>query len=263
MIDTDIIDMNNTLHDLKSFGCVGVKAEFEAEGTRDDELVWLLKVAASNNLPVTMKIGGCESVRDLQYIKKLNIEKVVAPMIESEFSLSKYLQAIKKVFPEKDRSFLFNIETVTGYNNAKKICSVAGESKYIDGIVFGRVDYTDSLNMSRDSVNTNKITKSVNRIGRLANKNNLDFLVGGNVSGSAYDELNKMNYIRNFETRKLIFKSSILNKISKIDFCILIEKCVKFELLWLKQKQQYYNNISTEDIARIKMLQSRISHNEN
>ena len=51
--------MVDILKSLKEeYGCVAVKAEFEAEGSRTDEMIMLTEVLNTVNMPLTIKIGG-------------------------------------------------------------------------------------------------------------------------------------------------------------------------------------------------------------
>lgn len=250
--------IDTILTELKDFGCVGLKAEFEAEGTRDDELIWLAASSHKNNLPLTIKIGGCEAIRDLNTVKSFGAKKIVAPMIESVYALKKFSHSLNKVYPQKITNNLFNIETVTGFDNCKDIIDYASADSNIDGVVFGRVDFSGSLNLTRDSINTDKITSYVNQVGKYTNKHNLELIVGGSVDNNAYTQLKNMKYITGFETRKVVFKSDMLNHVTQQDFNHVIDLCAEFELLWLETKYDHYTYITNEDITRIDMLRKRV-----
>ena len=87
--------MCDTLKDLKENHHVwGVKAEFEAEGTRLEEAMRLKEVVTKAGLDLTIKIGGCEAIKDMLDARTIGVKAIVAPMVESSYALKKYVQKI-------------------------------------------------------------------------------------------------------------------------------------------------------------------------
>ena len=133
------------------FGVVATKAEFEAEGTRTDELLRLLEIAHKADVGMALKIGGCEAIRDMLEAKQFGVRYIIAPMVETSYALSKYIIAKDKVYsPEEqnDVSFLFNLETITSFNNLPSILEVAASNPGCDGVVFGR-DFCRTIGLGR------------------------------------------------------------------------------------------------------------------
>jgi HpcH/HpaI aldolase/citrate lyase family len=234
-----------------------VKAEFEAEGTRVDELLRLLEVTRRAGLKVALKIGGCEAIRDLIECRQFGVDYIIAPMVETPYALMKYAAARDKVFDQDERNdigFLFNVETISTFANLAEMSVIAGREKL--GMVFGRVDFAGSLGKDRNFVNHDEMMAYVAEVSQAAKTQGVDLVVGGGVSVDSIPALTKLRAIKlsRFETRKVIFDASVLEsgKIARG-----LELAIEFELLWLKNKRDYYTTISSEDNARIDMMEAR------
>lgn len=242
----------------ENYGFNGVKAEFEAEGTRTDELLRLVEIARKADVKLAVKIGGCEAMRDLMEVKQIGVDYVIAPMVETSYALWKYIDAKNKIFTkeeQQDTKFLANLETITSFNNIDSIVEKASSQNGVDGLVFGRVDFSMSLGKSgREGINGDDITDYVLRASQKCKDNNLEFVVGGGISIDALETLKKINsvHLNRFETRKIIFNSTCIDSSEKG-----LLNAISFELLWLKNKRDYYGSIFAEDDKRIEMLESR------
>jgi len=251
--------MVETLKELKeNHNVVGVKAEFEAEGTRLEEALRLKEVISKAGLDLTLKIGGCEAMKDMYDARSIGVKRIVAPMIESPYALKKYLAAARLVFPPDERedvSFLINLETIEGYKNFDQMLTIK-EIGELDGIVLGRVDMTGSMGLTREDINSTKIFDIARDLLTKAKKHNLEGVIGGGVSAASLPFFRQLpeGALDRYETRKVIFRCpEALN--DGADKGIL--KAVGFELMWLKNKRDFYGMIYEEDKTRIDMLQNR------
>lgn len=238
-------------------GIVAVKAEFEAEGTRVDELMRLLEIARRAGVKVGLKIGGCEAVRDIIECRQYGVDYMIAPMVETPYALKKFIDAKNKCYPvdeQGDVGFLFNVETITAFTHLEELGQVAADGNV--GMVFGRVDFAGSMGHTRDFVNTPEMLSYIEKVAAVSAKHNLDLVVGGGVSPDSIEVLRKTRKTRldRFETRKVIFDAAVLDGERTIDG---MELAIEFELLWLKNKRDYYQSIAAEDEVRIGMMEAR------
>jgi len=248
--------MLEILRELKSdCNVLAIKAEFEAEGSRTDELVKLNEIVFRADLDVYIKIGGCEAVRDLDQCRILGASGIMAPMIETPFAMSKFIGAIQKVYTKEEQdeiTFIINAETVTCYNNIDAIFAVK-DIDTIHSIAVGRVDLTGSLGYGRDMINSDEIFDMTLTFLQKAKAKGIMPGMGGGISIESIPFIKRLGTnLEKFETRKVVFKND-----ANLDYekCILL--AMEFEILYLKNKQALYTIMANEDVTRIAMMEKR------
>ena len=125
----------------------------------------------------------------------------------------------------------------------------------VDGVVLGRVDMTGSMGLTREDINSEPIFDIALPISKKMQEMNKDMVIGGGVSAHSLPFFKRLPYLSRFETRKIIFDSNASLKDPNADKGIL--KAVGFELMWLKNKREFYKMIFDEDAARLTMLEAR------
>lgn len=244
----------------EKYGVVSAKAEFEAEGTRLEELLRLVDIASAAELPITVKIGGCEAIRDLLEAKQIGVRWIVAPMVETAYAASKFLDAKDLIYNEleaKRTGFLFNLETITGYNNRVELMNMTKKGRGLDGVVLGRHDFVLSMGWPAEKINVQETTDYVLEIAKLCKENDKELVVGGGMSIESLEAIKQIAAIRldRFETRKVIFDANLA---LGTNIEIGLYEAVQFEYYWLINKQNYYSAIAREDNKRISAFEKRL-----
>jgi hypothetical protein len=244
---------------LENDGLVGIKTSFEDEGALFNETVRLKEVCNQSKTKITLKIGGPEAIRDLKDSTVIGVNGLVAPMIESEFGLKKFLQAVKTHVPEDVLSSIqlnINIETITAVQNIDKMLDTH-EINDLYGITVGRVDLVSSMGKDRSYVDDADVYKIAYNVFSNAKEKGLKACLGGAVSTNSANFLKKLQsegLLDKFETRYAMFDPSItLKNLSRA-----LSKAQLFEYEWLMYKHELYTSMANQDIKRIQMIQDRI-----
>lgn len=254
-------EMIETLKELKEiYGVFQIKAEYENEGSRQVELMRLKDIADSAGLPIILKIGGVEAVSDMYEALSIGAKGIIAPMAETAFAVSKFLDAITTFIAEdnrKDIEFAINIETITAYRNLDEILNLENIN-LLKSITVGRVDFAGSLNRNREFVDSGDMYEYCYDTFKKAKEKNLKTALGGAISLDSINFIKRLceqRLLNKYETRKLVyFNSSIFQNPEEG-----LRKGMEFELKWLQSKRRYYHLITIEDEKRIKMLEGRLN----
>ena len=141
LINTDnakpLADVGPLAIDFSRFA--SLKGEFEAEGLNRVEMAAEAIWAARRGLDYLVKIGGCEAKSDVDYMQKLGIRSLVAPMIESPFAMSKYMDMLA------DGVFDHVGVTIETFYAVERIDEILDAGTKLTNVTIGRSDLTASF----------------------------------------------------------------------------------------------------------------------
>ena len=224
-----------------------------------NEVISMRYLTASQDLELSIKIGGCEANRDIVDCKSINCDSIVAPMIESLFASQKFLKSLEKYNYNMKKGF--NLETINAYNNLEDL----SKSFFMfDFVTIGRVDFTGSMEKDRSFVDSDEMYYIVLDIFTKIKSNNskTNCYLGGAVSIKSKEFIQKLfdlKLLDKFETRYIIFDA---HKIDFAHFEKLLYLANVFEVEWLKYINQRYMLFANKDVERIKMIEDRIQNNK-
>jgi len=221
--------LETLLTDLKRYGAISLKFEFEDEGTSFKDAKQLSILAQNSNISTTIKIGGCGALNDIKEAHNLNAKTIVAPMIESAYAMKKFVSTIENVYNSNTPELLINIETIDGVNKIDDIIS-SPELLKIAGIVIGRFDLAKSMGLGCKDIQSKPIENVITTLLQKISGTNKKIFIGGGIKKDAFEYFKKFHFINNIETRKIVFDAKAVSEQGII-------KALEFELEYLKLSQ--------------------------
>ena len=239
----------------------GVKGNLESSGMQTYETMRLKEVTMKAGLNLTIKIGGAEAITDMREARALGAERIAAPMTSCSFALRKFINAIKFLFPSDEKkatSFIFYIETIDAYNNLDRMLETPNIDE-LNGLVIGREDFVWSMGLagSDDDYNNSDVLNMTKDILSKAKTKGFETAVGGGIASE--------RNLKNLKELPHGLLDTIQTKMVRFNCPAAFDdknagllKAMEFEVLWLKNKSNYYETISKENLKTIGSLEARI-----
>ncbi len=240
-----MIHLNTMLTELKlHYGLVSLKAGTEWEDMNYSEIAHL-NALSNKQLPTLVKIAGPEAKTDLRHMREIGINGILGPMIESVYSLEKFVITSKQVYEGSQiRPMLaINVETIQGYQQLDLMMDSPFFNE-IDLVVIGRLDL--SLSMKIEDVDHPEVVKITQDLASRISRRGKHVSIGGFVNPGTAVALQNMDVDR-LSTIHTMFD---LNKVK--DATTSIQKAIEFEIA-------YYESLIPINPHRKAFYQSRIT----
>ena len=232
----------------------GIKAEFEAEGSSFRDLVRLRRITDKLNIPLMLKIGGVEALRDIKDSLEIGVDGLIGPMVESPFGLKKFADAVSSIYKNKPIHRSINIET---HGSVCQIDEILGFAKgRIENITVGRTDLSSSYFNQAVTPDSEFIFRLLADLGMKVSDAGLTMTVGGSVSKKSVelfrrDEKKWQKLILRLETRKVILPFEMMIKKNAI------KEALRFEELYILSKKEIVDLFMESETSRLTRLKMR------
>jgi hypothetical protein len=242
-----ILNLQKIIVNLKQkYNCVGIKTSFEDEGADFREIIKLRTLTAQNNLKLSIKIGGCEAKTDIKNATDLCCDSIVVPMVESKYSLKKYINSTQPLYYTRG----VNLETINALDNIDSLLTL---SSNIDYFVIGRKDLVGSMEKKDVVTVTGVIQTALKKI----KKTRKTTYMGGSLDSSSRDFVYKLyceGLLDYIETRFVVMKlcPNFFNVWEEA-----IANALAFEIAWLEiQRENLASNVDNLS-SRISLIRNR------
>ncbi len=236
---------------VERFNASCIKLSTEDAGMTIAQIAFWSEISL-DTIPIMVKIGGPNARNDIKQLLNLPIEGLIAPMVESEYGLENFIEAIKSYatpIQYKRIKKHINIETKVSIEQLDSILE-SPFAKELDEITLGCSDLSKSMNKSVTDPNLQQVVeKAVQKI----RKYGLKVSVGGGISPESIDGLLKKIKPDKFNTRIVTFDVYPHQTYSNA-----VRHALEFEILMLNQDCSQKFISENEKNLRVNELNKRL-----
>ncbi len=204
-------------------------------------------------LPVLVKIGGPNARNDIRQLLKLDIDGLIAPMVESVYGLENFIAAVQDFTTPMQMHRLkkhINIETVTALEQLDAILE-ASEAGLLDEITLGCSDLSKSMKKDRMDPDVQAcVRQAVSAIREWG----ISVSIGGGVTPENIDAILKDLKPQKFNTRVVTFAVK-----PDTAFGPAVFESLQFELRMLEHDHQQGFISEDEEKFRARELKKRLA----
>ena len=243
-------NLGRSLRKLKNdFGACGLKLSTEDAAMTIDQIKFWVDISL---LPVVVKIGGPNARNDIKQLVSLNIDGLIAPMVESPYGLENFILAVQDFTTSMQFGRLnkhINIETITAVKQLDGILN-APVAKFLDEITIGCSDLSASLN--KPTMEGSVLNRVVRVVKKIKSKK-ITVSVGGGIQPTSIDSFLKKIQPDKFNTRVVTFDVVPGQKYNQA-----VAEALRFEILMLEHDARQGFITRDEEKFRIKELKKRL-----